>query len=59
MKLEKKKLKVLTKSEFISVIEESKRDKSDKIEFDLLNKKIMDSVILEYDKQYRDLMSLC
>ena len=59
MKLEEKKLKVLTKSEFISVIEESKRDKSDKIEFDLLNKKIMDSVILEYDKQYRDLMSLC
>jgi hypothetical protein len=58
-KLEKNKLKVLTKSEFISVIEESKRDKSDNVEFDLINKKIMDSVILEYDKQYRDLMSLC
>ncbi len=58
-KLEKNKSKVLTKSEFMSVIEESKRDKSDNIEFDLLDKKIMDSVILEFDKQYRDLMSLC
>ncbi len=58
-KLEKNKLKVLTKTEFLSVIEESKRDKSDNIEMDLLDKKIMDSVILEFDKQYRDLMSLC
>ena len=43
----------------MSVIEDSKRDKSNNSELDLLNKKIMDSVILEKDKQYRDLMSLC
>ncbi|CAF0718748.1 unnamed protein product [Brachionus calyciflorus] len=58
-KLERKKVKVLTKEEFLSVLEENKKLSLSFDESDLLDKSLIDSVIIENNHQFNDLVSLC
>lgn len=58
--LQKKNNKSLTKEEFLELFEENIKSRKFESEQDLINKsRLIDSVIFEKEKEFRDLMSLC
>jgi hypothetical protein len=58
-KIDKKNTKSLTKSEFMKILNKNKEKKESSNEEDLLDRKLIDSVILENNGQYCNLMNLC